>query len=144
MTHDEIIEALQDYKLPSPLVHEISASIFRLYDNIERAQDRINRLFVLHTDELQSLRAENTALRAALDLYAAIENWQETAVTEQLTGNVNSDGDEEEVEVELYLGEPLVWGYQGLAGPHLAQVALGMRNANDYWTSYEVSGRITR
>ena len=83
-------------------------------------------------------------LRAALELYAAIENWQETAVTEQLTGNVNSDGDEEEVEVELYLGEPLVWEYQGLAGPHLAQVALSMRNADDYWTSYEVSGRITR
>ena len=66
MTHHEIIEALQDYKLPSPLVHEISASIFRLYDDIERAQDRTDRLRT-ENERLASALAENEQRRAVLE-----------------------------------------------------------------------------
>ncbi len=118
MNHDEIIQTLQNHKLPPALVNEIGATILRLHEDRERAQSRIDNL------------------RSALKFYADIENWRETAVTDQLTGNVNSDGDEEEVTVNLYLGEPLVWDYMGFVGPHLAQVALGMREGNDYFTPY--------
>ena len=88
MTHYEIIQALQDHKLPSTLIHEISASIYRLYDNIERAQEQIGYLRAenaaraekiklmrsreeAYDNRIERLLAENAALRARIDDCAA-------------------------------------------------------------------------
>lgn len=92
-----------------------------------KEEDRLVEYAVFLKQANDSLARSVERLTSALETYADRNNWQETARTHVLTGEVRADGYEEEDEVELVMGSSCVWTYNyGWGnGYELAEKTLG-------------------
>lgn len=76
------------------------------------------------TDSLAAALARVARLEAALRVYANIENWSSTTVYTYSTGKIDAWGNDEEKDIEIDLGQKIIWSNYPSDGPDAARAAL--------------------